>query len=146
MRAGGGRSARGHAVSGERAMNRRIDLSGAVESIRQDLGYTLRALRKSPVFTTLAVLSLAIGIGANTTIFTVVNAVLLRPLPYPDSERVVVLREQALRSGNIVNVHPANFLEWQRRATSFEALALVQMPPLNVLGAQGAEQIGRVQT
>ncbi|HEY2941532.1 MAG TPA: ABC transporter permease [Vicinamibacteria bacterium] len=116
------------------------------EELRQDVRYALRGLRKSPGFTTVAILSLALGIGANTTIFTFVNAVLLRPLPYPGSDRLVVLREQPLGAAGTVGVHPQNFLEWRARAGSFEALALVQAPPLNVIGANGAEQIARVQT
>ena len=115
-------------------------------SLRHDLDYAFRGLRKSAGFTTVAVLSLALGIGANTTIFTVVNAVLLRPLPYPGSDRLVVLREQPLGSAATVSVHPANFLEWRARARSFDSLALVQRPPLNVLGSNGAEQVARIQT
>jgi len=117
-----------------------------VDALRRDVRYALRGLRRSPGFTAVAALSLALGIGANTTIFTFVNSVLLRPLPYPGSERLVILREQPPGSATSVAVHPQNFLEWRARARSFESLALAQTPPLNVIGAEGAEQIAGVQT
>ena len=117
-----------------------------IDCLRQDVSYALRALRRSPGFSTVAILSLALGIGANTTVFTFVNAVLLQPLPYPESQRLVVLREQPEGSQETVNVHPVNFVEWRARARSFEAVALVQTPPLNVLSPTGAEQVARVQT
>jgi putative ABC transport system permease protein len=117
-----------------------------IDTIRQDLTYACRALQKTPVFTIVAILSLAIGIGANTTIFTFVNVVLLRPLPFPNSERIVALHEHALDSPAPLSVHPANFVAWRERARSFESLVLVQAPPLNVMGTDGPEQLVRLQT
>ena len=117
-----------------------------VDSLRQDVFYALRALRKSPGFSAVAILSLAIGIGANTTIFTFVNAVLLEPLPYPGSERIASLHEHQVDSAKPLSVHPTAFTAWRARARSFEALALTQTPPLNVMGPNGAEQLSRMMT
>lgn len=117
-----------------------------IDTVRQDLTYALRALRKALGFTTVAILSLAIGIGANTTIFTLVNAVLLTPLPYPGADRLVVMHEHKLDSPDPLSVHPLNYVQWRARARSFEALALVQTPPLNVMGRDGAEQVSRMLT
>ena len=117
-----------------------------IDSLRRDVTYAARALRKTPGFTTVAILSLAVGVGANTTIFSFVNAILLEPLPYPGSERIVVLRERPVNAAEAVNVHPVSFVEWRDRARSFEALALTQSPPLNVMGRNGAEQISRLLT
>src|SRR5437868_3671239 len=115
-----------------------------IDSVRQDLSYALRALHKSPGFTAVAILSLAIAIGANTTIFTLVNSVLLTPLPYPGADRIVVFHEHKLNSAEPLHVHPVNFVEWRKQARSFEALALVQTPPLNLMGRDGAEQVSRM--
>ena len=122
------------------------DASGltAIHGLRQDVMYAVRTLRKSPGFSAVAILSLAVGIGATTTIFTFVNAVFLRPLPYPGSERLVVFHEHQQTASKPLNVHPANFVEWRSRARSFDGLALVQAPPLNVMGSNGAEQVSRL--
>lgn len=117
-----------------------------IDSLRQDVSYAVRALCKAPAFSVVAVLLLAIGIGANTTIFSFVNAILLRPLPYPGSDRLVVLRERTRDSIEPLNVHPLHFAEWRARARSFESLVLTQSPPLNVIGSTGAEQVSRLLT
>jgi putative ABC transport system permease protein len=112
-----------------------------LERFAQDLRYALRTLRKSPGFTAVAVLSLALGVGANTAIFTFVNAALLRPLPYPEADRIVALY-QLMAKGTPTNlVHPRSFIEWHDRMRSFEALAIAQPIPVNTEGNDGAEQV-----
>jgi predicted permease len=89
-----------------------------------DLRFALRSLRKSPAFVLITVLTLALGIGANTAVFSVVNSVLLRPLPYPQPDRLVLLweaKDVARQGTNVVN--PGNYLEWKDRARSFTDLA-----------------------
>jgi predicted permease len=89
-----------------------------------NLRYALRQLRKSPGFTCVAVLILALGIGANTAIFTVVHAVLVAPLPYPDSDRIVAVQSRNLQENNSREaVAPAGFRELEKQVTSFEAIA-----------------------
>jgi len=100
-----------------------------------DLRFALRTFARSPVFTAVAVLSLALGIGANTAIFTVVNAVLLRPLPFPEPDRLVQLWESQPAKGysrNVVN--PINFLDWRERTRSFEGMAAVVALTTNLTG------------
>jgi putative ABC transport system permease protein len=96
-----------------------------LEELSQDLGYALRILRKHPAFTTVSVITLALGIGANTAIFSVVSAVLLRPLPYPEPERLM----QVGRSYGGNEVYPASepkFIFWSENNQSFEAMAATQ--------------------
>ena len=115
----------------------------------QDLRYALRQLRKSPGFTTVAVLTLALGIGANTAIFSVVNAVLLKPLPYKDADRLVVIWQQNPHRGWFENnVSGANFLDWQRQNHVFAEMAAFDSNFFNVAGDAKPEEIAgeRVST
>src|ERR1700720_4500514 len=102
-----------------------------------DLRFALRQLFKQPAFAFIAVLVLALGIGANTAIFSVVNAVLLRPLPYPHSEELVLLRERltgpsGFESGSVS--YP-NYLDWRATQRSFTDIALVRRESVNLSGA-----------
>lgn len=108
---------------------------GWIESTLRDLRYGLRTLGKSPGFTTVALLSLALGIGANSAIFSVVNAMLLRPLPFPESNRLVRLWETQPKNSwyhNVVN--PWNFLDWRERTHAFQDMAAVMNTDMNVTG------------
>src|SRR3954467_5105907 len=82
----------------------------------------MRTLAKSPGFATVAILTLAIGIGANTAIFSFVNGVLLKPLPYPEPERIVRVLEKP-PGGGTNGISTLNFLDWQKENTVFESLA-----------------------
>lgn len=101
-----------------------------------DLRFAMRQLRKSPGFTFVAVLTLALGIGANTAIFSVINAVLLRPLPYPDAERIVTLSESTPAQPEI-SVSWQNFLDWKTESTVFESLAVGRREAFNLSGIEG---------
>src|SRR3954453_16558418 len=101
------------------------------------LRYALRQLRKSPGFTFVAVLTLALGIGANTAIFTVVNAVLLSPLPYPDADRLVMVQSRNFQENlKGLGFAPAGFREVEKQATSFEAIAAGRYNYDNLTGVE----------
>ena len=107
-------------------------------NLGQDARYAWRVLRKSPGFTAVAVLVLALGIGANTAIFSVVNAVLLKPLPFDQPDRLVHLWHvppQASFPGiPLFTVSPANFLDWRSQAHSFEGMAAYGFGRYNLTG------------
>jgi predicted permease len=94
-----------------------------LDALFQDVRYAVRMLRKNSGFTVVAVLTLALGIGANTAIFSIVNGVLLQPLPYAQPEQLVVVARTAPRFDHPVPVSGPNFLDWRARATQFESLA-----------------------
>src|SRR5438045_3705206 len=88
-----------------------------------DLKLALRQFWKNPAFTAVAVLTLALGIGANTAIFSVIDTVLLKPLPYPEPGRIVTLWEQdPSRDMRQASVTPPNFFQWQKQSHAFEQL------------------------
>jgi putative ABC transport system permease protein len=105
----------------------------------KDFRFALRRLVKQPGFTLIAVLVLALGIGANTAIFSVVNAVLLRPLPYPQSEQLVLLRERLLGPSGFESgsVSYMNYLDWRAAQKSFTDLALARADGVSLSGSDG---------
>jgi predicted permease len=108
-----------------------------LEDFVQDVRYAARTLRKNPSFTAIALLTLALGIGANTAIFSVVNTVLLRPLPYPDADRLVAVWEK-VRLPTYQNDQnspaPGNFADWRRQNTVFREMAAVRYRSFNLTG------------
>ena len=91
-------------------------------SLRQDLRYALRSLRSSPTFAAMAIATIALAIGANTAMFSFVNAVVLNPLPYPDPERLVMVAEKRPDGGNN-GISTLNYLDWAEQQTVFEYFA-----------------------
>ena len=94
------------------------------DSLLQDLRYAVRMCARTPGFTAVAMLTLALGIGANTAIFTLVNAVLIERLPFKDPDRLVVVWEENVRRpGRPNTIAPANYLQWQDRNQVFEEMS-----------------------
>jgi predicted permease len=110
--------------------------------LRQDLHYGLRTLLKNPGFTIIAVVALALGIGANSAIFSVVNAVLLRPLPFKAPDQLVMVWENATHVGFPKNTpSPPNFLDWQRQNTVFTGMAAMSERSFNLTGIGEPERL-----
>jgi predicted permease len=114
------------------------------EQLVEDVGYGLRMLRKSPGFTAVAVLTLALGIGANTALFSVVNGVLLNPLPYPDSGQVVTVASWFPGYGEGSSSYPG-FLDWARLNHTFSSLAAYRQDSFNLTGEGGAERVSAME-
>jgi predicted permease len=115
-------------------------MPNCLRDFRQDVHYAARLFRKSPGFVATAVLTLALGIGASTTLFSVVNGVLLNPLPYPHSEQLaaVYAKTSGIDQGPVVYL---NFLDWQRDTQTFSSLALYRNQNYNVTGTAEAERL-----
>ena len=113
--------------------------AAAMTTLWQDLRYAIRGLRRAPGFTLVAVVVLALGIGANVSLFSVLNAVLLRPLPFPEPERLVMV--QQAKQGELGGVSYPNLLDWRAGATSFERLAVYSATRYTLSGEGEAARV-----
>jgi predicted permease len=120
-------------------------LGGVMNTLWHDLRFGARMLMKQPGFTLVAVITLVLGIGANTAIFSVVNTVLLRPLPYRNAERIVAIEEINPQRKRI-QVTPANFVDWRNQSTVFEHLAAIFTRTANLAVTDEAERINLAMT
>ena len=116
-----------------------------MDSIFKDIRYGVRGLLKRPGFTAIVVVTLALGIGASTAIFSVVNSVLLRRLPYKTADRIVAIQELNPQ-GTRVQVTAANFLDWRAQNTVFEHLAAIRIATTNLALSDRAERLDMAQT
>src|ERR1700738_466457 len=127
-----------------------MDLNGSISfrsngkaimgNLWQDLRFGARMLLKHPGVAIIAVMTLALGIGANTAIFSVVNAVILRPLPYKNPERLVSLWENVPQHGRW-RVTPANFFDWKKQSTTFEDMAAFGFSTMTLTGGGEPEKL-----
>src|SRR5215510_6364247 len=117
-----------------------LPLGGNMQTLLQDLRYGARMLLKNPGFTLIAVATLSLGIGANTAIFSIVNAVLLRPFPYKEPERLVLLEER-YSAGGFSPSYP-NFADWRAQNTVFDSMvAVFSLENFNFTGAGEPERL-----
>src|SRR5262249_45539147 len=113
-----------------------------MQTLLQDLRYGARMLAKKPAFTLVAILTLAIGVGANTAIFTVINAALLRPLPYEDAERLVVVDTTMRREAvGVRSSSYLDFVDWRDQNTVFERIAAYSSPSFTLTGGAEPERV-----
>jgi len=128
-------------------VNRAVDAAydvkggGLFETLAQDVRYGARMLAKHKAFTSIAVITLALGIGANTAIFSVVNEVVLRPLPYRDAERIVMLWEVSPAGRHQNSTSRGNFRQWRQQSTSYQQIAAFADQRSNLTGAGEPEEL-----
>ena len=115
---------------------------GFLETLSQDVQYGARVLARHKGFTAVAVLTLALGIGANTAIFSVVNELLLRPLPYTGAERIAMVWEVSPEGNHQNTISTANFRSWREQSTVFENIAAFTDRRVNLTGGTGGRAHG----
>ena len=115
--------------------------SRPIEDALRDLHYAMRSLRRAPAFALTTVLTLAIGIGANTAIFSAVDGVLLKPLPYADADRLMTLWQRDAAKATQDLLSPANFLDWRDRTRAFETIATAEPFSMTLTTSDGPEMI-----
>ena len=113
-----------------------------MDSLFQDLKYTIRIFARQPGFTSLVVLILGLGVGVNTAIFSIVNAVILRPLPFPDSQRLVQIKKDLPQFGINPLIFLREFREWNKENRSFSQIEGYQTEMGNLSGGAEAERVG----
>jgi putative ABC transport system permease protein len=111
-----------------------------LDNLRQDLRFAIRSYAKAPSFTLAILTTLALGIGASTAIFSMVNGILMRPLPLPDADRLVYANELG-KGGGQISVSWPDFLDWRARARSFEGMAISREEPLTLTGLAQPERV-----
>jgi predicted permease len=116
-----------------------------MDNLLQDLRYSFRMLFKTPGFTLLAIVTLALGIGANTAIFSVIYAVLLKPMPYPQPERLLLIRERFVGLFQTGSVSYPNYLDWRAAQRSCTDIAMFRTSGFNLVAAQGEGEPERVR-
>jgi predicted permease len=121
---------------------RDVDVSSAVDALLRNLRYATRSLRRTPGFTVTVVLTLALGIGANSAVFSTMDAVLLQPLPFPDADRLVQVNQFAEVFGN-TRVSPLRLEDWNRRSSSFQAITGYVVEDVSDTTGTPAERVRR---
>ena len=116
-------------------------------NVARDVRYALRMLLRNPGFTSIALLTFAVGIGINTAVFSVFNGVLLRPLPYPDAERITMMwldnRVQGIKED--IGSYP-NYRDWREQNTTYEHVAAYTGASMTMTGADEPERLSAAQT
>ena len=112
-----------------------------LDSLRQDVRFAARAYAKTPAFTVVILATLALGIGASTAIFSMVNGIVLKPLPFPDPDRLVFVNELHNGSGSGMTVSWLDYLDWRARARSFDGLASSRTELLTLTGVDRPQRL-----